>query len=181
MRALKQNSEETSFGLSKLDLASTAWKDPHFQLPNKAEVIAEWLLTRLTKAQEKDTPDPEAWDLLAEIVISSGDRSWLHVLVCRSPIPRILTRLLKSLLDANETTLVAVINASMRCIPSLWRIALPRIPIESQLETLGTFIEVIPKMEVRAPVESLGLLLCTSFRSSQSHMANKKKVRPPAS
>lgn len=40
-------------GPSKLAIAQQAWRDPSGYVPNKGELIVEWLLTRLLK--EKDT------------------------------------------------------------------------------------------------------------------------------
>lgn len=40
-------------GRLKIDIARRAWDDPSFFVPNKSEVIVEWLLTKLLKEKGK--------------------------------------------------------------------------------------------------------------------------------
>lgn len=41
-------------GTLKIDIARNAWADTKFYVPNKEEVIAEWVLTRLLKDKSKE-------------------------------------------------------------------------------------------------------------------------------
>lgn len=54
IRALKASSDPPHPGSpSKIKLAQNAWDDNGFYLPNKGEVIVEWLLTRFLKDKAK--------------------------------------------------------------------------------------------------------------------------------
>ena len=55
IRALKAPADPPSgHAFSKIQLASGAWSQSAFYFPNKDQVIADWILTRLLK--EKDRP-----------------------------------------------------------------------------------------------------------------------------
>jgi len=56
VRALKAASDPPQpGGLQKIDIARQAWDDATFYVPSKAEVIAEWILTRLLKDKPNDS------------------------------------------------------------------------------------------------------------------------------
>jgi hypothetical protein len=55
IRALKSSSDPPlSDGPSKIQIAKDAWNDPSLYLPNKNQVITDWLLTRLLKTKSKE-------------------------------------------------------------------------------------------------------------------------------
>lgn len=41
-------------GRSKIEIAQEAWANPFFYVPSKAEVIADWILTKLLKDKAKE-------------------------------------------------------------------------------------------------------------------------------
>jgi len=50
IRELKSpNDPPVHGGLLKIDLAEQAWNDSSFYIPNKAEVIADWILSKFSK------------------------------------------------------------------------------------------------------------------------------------
>jgi hypothetical protein len=50
IKALKaQTDPPVGDGPLKIDLAEQAWNDASFHLPNKAEVIADWILSKFFK------------------------------------------------------------------------------------------------------------------------------------
>jgi hypothetical protein len=56
VKALKAASDPPqSGGLYKFDIARQAWDDATFYFPGKAEVIADWILTRLLKDKAIDS------------------------------------------------------------------------------------------------------------------------------
>lgn len=58
IRALKASSDPPHVGgPSKIDIAREAWENNHLYVPNKAEAIVEWLLTRLLKDRARDRYD----------------------------------------------------------------------------------------------------------------------------
>lgn len=55
IRALKASSDPPSLnGPSKIQLAQDGWNNASLYMPNKAETVLEWLLTRLLKDKNKD-------------------------------------------------------------------------------------------------------------------------------
>lgn len=55
IRALKASSDPpNSDAPSKIEIASNAWNLSTFYVPNKDQVIADWILTRFLKEKNKD-------------------------------------------------------------------------------------------------------------------------------
>lgn len=54
IRALKASSDPPNTGgLCKIDIARQAWDNNSFYLPSKAEIIAEWILSTLSKEKSR--------------------------------------------------------------------------------------------------------------------------------
>lgn len=59
IRALKASSDPPHVGGPlKIDIATEAWQNTQLYVPNKAEAIVEWILTRLLKDRSKDRYEP---------------------------------------------------------------------------------------------------------------------------
>ena len=55
VRVLRSASDPpTAGGPSKIEIAQEAWDNPSFYVPSKAEVIADWILTRFLKDKGKE-------------------------------------------------------------------------------------------------------------------------------
>jgi len=55
VRALRATSDPPIVGGPlKIEIAQDAWADSSFYVPSKAEVISEWILTKLLKDKSKD-------------------------------------------------------------------------------------------------------------------------------
>lgn len=55
VRALRSASDPpTAGGLLKIEIAQLAWNNASFYVPSKAELIADWVLTKLLKEKGKE-------------------------------------------------------------------------------------------------------------------------------
>ncbi|OBZ79665.1 hypothetical protein A0H81_00560 [Grifola frondosa] len=76
IRALKAPADPPhAGGPFKIVIARKAWDDPSLYIINKAEVIVEWILTRLLKEKSKERDanpifDVQHWELLSDILVS---------------------------------------------------------------------------------------------------------------
>ncbi|KAJ7139899.1 Urb2/Npa2 family-domain-containing protein [Mycena epipterygia] len=183
--ALKAPSDPPQVGGPlKIQIASTAWDDKSLYMPNKGEVIAEWVLTRLLK--DKALPpasnpvlDPRFWTLLSDIVSeqTKSVKHWLLPLLNRVPVAPVVTSFLKLLptIDAElRVPLTAVVNKSLA---SIWPLAVHKISAETLLEGFGTFLEVYENIsEPNDALEHLGVSVISSLRVSVANSSNKKKL-----
>ena len=66
VRALKAPSDPPDTGGPvKIQIASEVWHDSSFHVPNKEEVIVDWILTRLLKDKDKKQYVLARWPSLA--------------------------------------------------------------------------------------------------------------------
>ena len=188
IRALKASSDPPHVGgPSKIDIAKDAWENTHLYVPNKAEAIIEWLLTRLLKDRSRDrykvlsllprahiepcirqsNPlcDIRYWDLLAKILTSEkhGDhgrtsRAWLVPLLNRVPIAPVILSYLE--LVASEGSLdIAQYVAVSQCITALWPLAVPKFNPDTLLECFGAAVHLVVAHGGRQPPDCESQLL----------------------
>ncbi|KAI8995332.1 Urb2/Npa2 family-domain-containing protein [Trametes punicea] len=199
IRALKAPSDPPHVGGPlKIDIAREAWENTRLYIPNKAEAIVEWLLTRLLKDKAKDRHansicDTRYWDLLAQILISSGggkhgdhgraQRAWLVPLLNRVPIAPIVLSCFKfasadGSLDTPQYLLVT------KCIAILWPLAAPKFSPETLLECFGAAIHLVvalggpelPDGSLQSLDNSRALsVIVSSYRGTLSNSGSKKK------
>ncbi|KAL7285691.1 hypothetical protein ACG7TL_000796 [Trametes sanguinea] len=138
-------------GPLKIDIARDAWQDTQLYVPNKAEAIVEWLLTRLLKDKSKDRAenpicDSRYWNVLYNILVSSGGekhgdrvralRAWLVPLLNRVPIAPIILTYLE--VASSEGSLdIAQYTLFLGCVSVLWPLAVPKFSPEALLECFG--------------------------------------------
>ncbi|KAH9890919.1 Urb2/Npa2 family-domain-containing protein [Cubamyces lactineus] len=196
IRALKASSDPPHVGgPSKIDIAKDAWENTHLYVPNKAEAIIEWLLTRLLKDRSRDRQsnplcDIRYWDLLAKILTSEkhGDhgrtsRAWLVPLLNRVPIAPVILSYLE--LVASEGSLdIAQYAAVSQCITALWPLAVPKFNPDTLLECFGAAVHLVvahggrqpPDCESQLLNESRALsLIVQSYRASLVNAGSKRK------
>ncbi|KAF9821856.1 hypothetical protein IEO21_00286 [Rhodonia placenta] len=200
IRALKASSDPPHPGSpSKIKLAQNAWDDNGFYLPNKGEVIVEWLLTRFLKDKAKTSDvnpimDTRYWQLLSDIVCSSNRtqadltgsartiKSWLLPILSRVPIAPIVIAFL-SLLSSIEHDAQLVLNKLVsRSIAVLWPIAVPKFSPETLLECLAAVLSHLAALQftrLNETVESLGaipLSIVSAYRTAFANSSNKRKI-----
>ncbi|KAH9853182.1 Urb2/Npa2 family-domain-containing protein [Lenzites betulinus] len=199
IRALKASSDPPHVGgPPKIDIAAEAWTNTALYVPNKAEAIVEWILTRLLKDRSKDrssTPvrDSRYWALLARVLAFPGAdkhgdggravRIWLVPLLNRVPVAPIILSYLESVaaegsLDSAQHSLFT------QCIGVLWPLAVPKINPETLLECFGAALQLV--VVLRDPDSSDGglqalddrralSLIVSSYRTALTNSGSKRK------
>ncbi|KAI0824124.1 Urb2/Npa2 family-domain-containing protein [Trametes gibbosa] len=199
IRALKASSDPPhAGGPLKIDIAAEAWANAALYVPNKAEAIVEWILTRLLKDKSKDRSsnpvrDSRYWALLSRVLAFSGAdkhgdrgralRTWLVPLLNRVPIAPIILSYLESAateesLDSSQHSLFT------QCIGVLWPLAVPKINPETLLECFGAALHLV--VALRNPSLSDGSLqslddrralslIVSSYRAALTNSGSKRK------
>jgi len=200
IRALKASSDPPHpGGASKVEFAREAWDDTAFYLPNKGEVIVDWLLTRLLKdkAKERDVNpilDTRYWQLLSDILSSSDAgsakpistarsiKSWILPVLNRTPIAPIVVAFFSLTASATRDTKLALNPLVSQCLAVLWPLAVPRFTPEILLECFGAVLAYLvqTRSDDIVDVENLAgqtmLLVVSSYKIGFGNSANKKKV-----
>ncbi|OSD05999.1 hypothetical protein PYCCODRAFT_1431820 [Trametes coccinea BRFM310] len=199
IRALKASSDPPHVGGPlKIDIARDAWQDTQLYVPNKAEAIVEWLLTRLLKDKSKDRAenpicDSRYWNVLYNILVSSGGekhgdhvralRAWLVPLLNRVPIAPIILTYLE--VASSEGSLdIAQYTLFLGCVSVLWPLAVPKFSPETLLECFGAVVHFLVARggtemrdgPLRSPGSSRALsLIVSSYRGILSNAGSKRK------
>ncbi|GBE78138.1 hypothetical protein SCP_0110210 [Sparassis crispa] len=182
-------------GPLKIELASKAWEDTSLYIPNKAEVIVDWILMRLLKHKSRDADpllDDRYWQLLSEILscdsLRAGEsaraaKAWLIPLLNCLPIAPIV-RDFFNMLSSTDSEVNLNLNALVsRCLVVVWPLAVPKIGIEALLECFGAVLgwSIVPhegeEMNGRNVVQAQ-LLVVQAYRAALANAANKKKLYP---
>ncbi|KAJ6519597.1 Urb2/Npa2 family-domain-containing protein [Mycena sanguinolenta] len=173
-------------GPSKIQIASTAWEDRSLYMPNKGQVISDWILTKLLK--DKANPpalnpvlDIRFWALLSQIVAdkTKAAKHWLLPQLNRVPITPILASFLDLLGAVEAEQRVPLTTAVSRSLNIIWPLAVHKISAESLLECLGNFLGAIQKFPQLIDVlEQIGDCILSSLRASVGNSSNKKKATP---
>ncbi|KAJ7900109.1 Urb2/Npa2 family-domain-containing protein [Mycena olivaceomarginata] len=183
--ALKAPSDPPRIGgPSKIQIASAAWDDKSLYMPNKGEVIAEWVLAKLLK--DKSNPpalnavlDLRFWTLLSEIVAdqTKAAKHWLLPQLNRVPIAPILASFLELLPGVEAELRVPLTTAVGKSLASIWPLAVHKISAESLLECFGHFLGTVQQLsEVDDALEQIGNSILSSLRLSVGNSSNKKKL-----
>ncbi|KAL4243177.1 hypothetical protein ABKN59_000993 [Abortiporus biennis] len=194
VRALKSpNDPPHPGGPAKIELAQAAWEDESLYIPNKGEVIADWLLTKLLKDKDKEYHCNPLFDirystLLNAIVGLSHDtqqrskdsksKPWLS----RVPIAPIVLSFIS--LITKERHEVEVVAATSNYLGSLWSHAAPKLTAETLLECFGSLLDCIFALWNRSAFEpplpssliELFRMIMHSARRSFSNSNNRKKL-----
>ncbi|KZT06756.1 uncharacterized protein LAESUDRAFT_774312 [Laetiporus sulphureus 93-53] len=198
VRALKASSDPPHpGGPTKIQLAQEAWANTTLSLPNKAEVVVEWLLTRLLRDKETDTNcklDLRYWKLLSDVIFSANvmstntsgsaraTKTWLLPLLNRTPLAPITTSYLSLSARLDVDRRVALNPFVSRCLTVLWPLAVPKFSPEVLLECFGALLAHI--VETSLDTTTLldqqnvpaALLIVSAYQSGFSNSANKKKL-----
>ncbi|KAI0768505.1 Urb2/Npa2 family-domain-containing protein [Trametes elegans] len=199
IRALKASSDPPHVGGPfKIDIARDAWDNTLLYVPNKAEAIVEWLLTRLLKDKSKDRQsnpicDSRYWGLLRKVLVASGAeehsdhnralRAWLVPLLNRVPFAPVILSYLEY--AAKEGSLdVAQYALVSQCIAILWPLAVPKFNPETLLECFGAAVQLVV-VQGGPSLSDGGLqaldghralsLIVSSYRAALSNAGSKRK------
>ncbi|KAI0639184.1 Urb2/Npa2 family-domain-containing protein [Trametes polyzona] len=199
IRALKAPSDPPHpGGPLKIDIATDAWANAQLYVPNKAEAIVEWILTRLLKDKSKDRSsnpvcDSRYWALLSRVLLFPGAdkpgdhgralRAWLVPLLNRVPIAPVILSYLEVI--ATEGSLDSAQHALVtECITVLWPLAVPKIAPETLLECFGATLRLVVALggpdlssdRIHALDDHHALsLIVSSYRTALSNAGSKRK------
>ncbi|KAJ7431795.1 hypothetical protein B0H11DRAFT_836888 [Mycena galericulata] len=171
-------------GPLKIQIASTAWDDESLYMPNKGEVLAEWILAKLLKDKANPSAlnpvlDPRFWTLLSQIVSdrSKSTKHWLLPLLNRVPVAPIVSAFLQ-LLNAVEVQLrLSLSNVVEKSLSTIWPLAVHKISAEALLESFGHFLGSLENFhETNDGLEQIGCTIISSLRVSVGNSSNKKKL-----
>ncbi|KAJ7293352.1 Urb2/Npa2 family-domain-containing protein [Mycena rebaudengoi] len=173
-------------GHLKIHIASTAWDNKSLYMPNKGEVIGEWVLTKLLKDRANPPStnsilDPRFWTLLSKILSDGGQtksvKHWLIPLLNRIPFAPIITSFLQ-LFSSIETGLrLELASAVNKSLATIWPLAVHKISVEVLLECFGTILGVWK--ESSKPDNTFDqscVWIISSLRTSVENSSNKKKL-----
>ncbi|EIW86519.1 hypothetical protein CONPUDRAFT_44408 [Coniophora puteana RWD-64-598 SS2] len=170
-------------GLHKIEIARQAWDNTSFHVPNKGEVIADWIVTTFSKeksanAHVRPLADIRFWALLQDILIHTpaSERPWLSPLMNRTSLAPILRTFLSLLCELGLSTGRPLCYAVKSCLRVLWPISSQRFPIEMLLECFDTSIQVTSGFQEVEECLYLCDLITSSYRHALTNSSNKKKI-----
>ncbi|PPR01182.1 hypothetical protein CVT24_006058 [Panaeolus cyanescens] len=187
VRALKATGTTSSF---KIDLARNAWNDKSFYVPNKEDIISEWILTTFTKEKSKaiaESPvlDKQYWELLASLLKGTSDAKgatevqtlkWIKPLLLRFPILPIILTFLSNFQMVLDIEREPLFNAFSDVISSTWSIASQKITTENLQECFGCWLANEGGNAAYKSNALLGRLIAVSYKNSLQNSSNKKKL-----
>ncbi|KAG2116977.1 Urb2/Npa2 family-domain-containing protein [Suillus clintonianus] len=170
----------------KIQIACAAWDDTTLHIPNKHELIAEFILTRLLKDKSKtsDNPviDPRYWCLLCKVLDGSvgvgarGLKVWLGSLLNRTPLAPIIISILTLLNGLPVTEAKELLMFVRQCFSVIWPLSVHKIGVETLLECLGAVLDVSSELLNYEAMDSMCEAVVSSYREALGNVGNKKKL-----
>ncbi|GJE87799.1 Urb2 domain-containing protein [Phanerochaete sordida] len=196
VRALRAPADPPQPGApQKVQLARDVWNNASLYVPNKAELIAEFLLSRLLKDKDalpdaNPILDARYWTLLRDVLAASdvaksrSAKAWLVPVLQRTPLAPVANAVLASWIHRTAAVPDQVPSAA-DCLSILWPLAVPKISPETLLDCLGSVVRLLadyPSFRqaldpaAHARVEHLLTQLVGSYRYALANASNKKKL-----
>ncbi|KIK46276.1 hypothetical protein CY34DRAFT_800619 [Suillus luteus UH-Slu-Lm8-n1] len=170
----------------KIQIACAAWDDATAHIPNKHELIAEFILTRLLKDKSKTSDNPVVdaryWSLLRKVLDGSvgagarGLKVWLGSLLNRTPLAPIIISILTLLRDLPVTKAEELLVLVRPCFSVLWPLSVHKIGVETLLECLGTVLNVSAELVKDENLGGICEAIVSSYREALGNTGNKKKL-----
>ncbi|KAI0067870.1 hypothetical protein BV25DRAFT_1876669 [Artomyces pyxidatus] len=195
VRALKASSDPPKpGGFSKIDIVRQAWDATSFYVPNKGEVIVDWILNRLLKDRTRDSDfnpilDLRYWQVLSDILNPSEPttsqrilltKTWLRPLVTRIPVAPIVASLFNLSIGLDGARRADLYSVSSGPIAILWPLAVQKMPPDMLLDCFGALLRVLADASFgRLPHQGrsrIGQLITSSFRITLGNTSTKKKL-----
>jgi hypothetical protein len=173
VRALKASSDPPQpEGPYKIEIARETWDNASFHVPNKGEVIVDWLLAKLLKDKAKQfvtsklsllgltvgnrlsNPilDPRYWALLAEIISPSNPqvhspksrlpKTWLTPLLNRIPIVPVVLAFISLLPTLPKAERLSLTPVVQRCLAIIWPLGVQKVMPDTLLECFGGVLKL---------------------------------------
>ncbi|TFK23128.1 hypothetical protein FA15DRAFT_621503 [Coprinopsis marcescibilis] len=183
VRALKGPADPPVVGGPlKILLAEQAWCDSSFRVPNKAEVIADWLLTKFLKDKPAELKDhaianPRYWKLLKSVIEDNPTNptgTWLRALLGRISIVPIVSNFLSCLLIADDPE--SLLSPATSCWEVIWPIGAQKLTTDALLNCWLNYLSKTQTLLGRPAICGIGMILTDTYRHSLSNSSSKKKV-----
>ncbi|KAL1762420.1 hypothetical protein FB107DRAFT_199085 [Schizophyllum commune] len=183
VRALKAPNDPPSAGLPrKVQIAREGWDDQAFHVPNKAELIVDWLLGRFQKERNQQSLadfcsvilDVEAWRLLHDVCAGTPKPALVSVLG-RANTASVLQSTLKSLCECSSETRASVLAIVRPTLSTIWPIVSAKLSCDALLDLYGHTLRVTA-IASSEDVDAILAQISATFTTSLVHASNKKKV-----
>uniref|UniRef100_A0A8H7Y6I5 Nucleolar 27S pre-rRNA processing Urb2/Npa2 C-terminal domain-containing protein n=1 Tax=Psilocybe cubensis TaxID=181762 RepID=A0A8H7Y6I5_PSICU len=192
VRSLKASSDPpVTGGPFKIDIARQCWNNTSFYVPSKAEVISEWVFTKLIKDKGKDLSsnplfDARYWDLVASLLNtrnppfkSSETRSpnaWLTPLLHRLAFGPVMVAFLTAFGAVEENQQRKLAGLVSTCLNTIWPIVVQRMSAENLQECFGALLCALSSVQADDGIIAIGQLVSVSYRNSLANSSNKRKL-----
>ncbi|KAG1810124.1 Urb2/Npa2 family-domain-containing protein [Suillus plorans] len=172
----------------KIQIAWAVWDDTTIHIPNKHELIAEFILTRLLKDKSKTSDNPvidaRYWSLLRKVLVLDGSvgagvrglKVWLGSLLNRTPLAPIIISILTLLRDLPVTKAKELLVPVHPCFSVLWPLSVHKIGVETLLECLGAVLNVSTELFDDVILDGICETIVFSYREALGNAGNKKKL-----
>ncbi|KAL1728911.1 hypothetical protein EV714DRAFT_170414, partial [Schizophyllum commune] len=183
VRALKAPNDPPSAGRPrKVQIAREGWDDQAFHVPNKAELIVDWLLGRFQKERNQHSLadfcsvilDVEAWRLLYDVCAGTPKSALVSVLG-RAYTASVLQSALKSLCECSSEIRTSVLAILRPILSTIWPIVSAKLSCDVLLDLFGHTLRVTSIAESEQ-VDAILAQISVTFTASLVHASNKKKV-----
>ncbi|TFK57438.1 hypothetical protein OE88DRAFT_1651155 [Heliocybe sulcata] len=192
VRALKSPADPPQVGEPlKIEIARIVWDRSAIYIPNKAQIVYDWILTKFLKERGNEGPviDVRYWKLLSDIITctsgpsasqNANAKSQLLALLNKTPLAPIVTSVfsLSPALQPRDTS--PLFESVRKCIDVLWPLAVPKFTAESLLECWAAFVGSLLSRGAQTEVDEnyvrVGSRTCESYRSTLANSSNKKKL-----
>ncbi|KZT61086.1 hypothetical protein CALCODRAFT_59305 [Calocera cornea HHB12733] len=172
IRALRApHDPPTSSSPCKVELAMSAWAARDLYIPGKAELIADWALTRLLKdrSNKRTLLDHRYWRLLSSICSPGQDKSWLHPVLAKVPTVPIFCSLFESLRGSNNLPKEFFIDVA-NVYESTAPISISKANPDVLFEFIAAAIRVVATQSM-ADISSAGSLILLSDAGFPQYVA----------
>ncbi|KAL1739267.1 hypothetical protein HDZ31DRAFT_69116 [Schizophyllum fasciatum] len=177
VRALKAPNDPPSAALpAKVQIARQAWHDKAFHVPNKPELIVDWLLSRFQKERNQRSVilDVDAWRLLHD-VCTQTPKSALASVLSRAHVATTLISALHALSDCPSEPRSAFLAVLQPTLANIWPTVSAKLSCEVLLDLFGHSLHVAAEGP-SDDVYTIALQISASFVASLIHASNKKKI-----
>ncbi|KZT21711.1 hypothetical protein NEOLEDRAFT_1099032 [Neolentinus lepideus HHB14362 ss-1] len=194
VRALKAPSDPPQVGEPlKIEIARTVWDRSDTYIPNKAQIIYEWILTKLlkdrgNKGSSNPVTDARYWELLSDAITCTSGRSsqnanaksQLLSILNKTPLAPVVTSLFNLLSTLPPVDAAFLLQYARACLDVLWPLAVPKFTAEALLDCsaafVGSLLSRTDEDRMNQNYVRVGLMICQSHRSSLGNSSNKKKL-----
>ncbi|KAF5337392.1 hypothetical protein D9611_003253 [Ephemerocybe angulata] len=190
VRALKGPSDPpVAQGPLKISIAEQAWHDQSFYLPNKAEVIADWLLSKFFRERGEGVStnalaSERYWKLLSSVLYpndapsspTSNTVAWLKPILGRIAIVPIVSAFLNLWPELEPSQSANLLEYTSRCISLLYPLGTQKLTTEALLEAWGTFLKNSGPFVNELSAIKIGAVLTKVYGDSLSNSSNRKKL-----